>query len=216
MGDGTSTGGNGSGGTSSGGSGGIQSTGGAEGKRPPGECDNPATVSVDGQDTGLIRCDGRFLHRQAAGKCPSRVPRVGVSEGDPNLECESDVDCVAKPNGWCGRPPGQYFASVACQYGCETDADCAATELCACHESAPAGVCVPATCRTDDDCPGAALCTARLVSACGGDPEYSVAMEFGCQRPEEDCTASDECTATQYSLCVRGACMPGAGACGGV
>ncbi len=204
--------GGGSGGTAN--TGGAPSSGGTPGKRPPGECDKPTPVVVGGSDTGLVGCDGKFLHRKAAGKCPSRVPRPGVVAGDKTTECETDLDCLAKPYGWCGRPVGDHFAVVACQYGCETDADCGADQLCACHESAPAGVCVPASCKIDDDCPGAALCTARLVSSCGGDPQNSLAMAFGCQSAEDECSASDECDQTAHTLCVKGACIPGAGACG--
>ena len=72
----------------------------------------------------------------------------------------------------------------------------------------------PASCKIDDDCPGAALCTARLVSSCGGDPQNSLAMAFGCQSAEDECSASDECDQTAHTLCVKGACIPGAGACG--
>ena len=204
------------------GNGGTAGTGGTLGDagdmpvtRAPGECDNPTPVVVDGVDTGLVRCDGPFLQRSTAGVCPSRVPRVGVQEGDANTECREDTDCVARPHGWCGRPPGDFQASVACQYGCERDADCNPGELCACDDSVPAGVCVPATCATNDDCPPPALCTARQTSACGGNPERATTKEFACQRDEDDCTANDECSQASYTLCVRGACMPGAGACGG-
>lgn len=207
----------GSGGSAVGGSGGsnVGGTGGGVVNRALGECTQATPILVAGVDTGTVRCEGPFLQRVSAGTCPVRVPRAGVQDGDPNGECLEDSHCVARPLGWCGRPPGDWQASPACQYGCETDDDCAAGELCACHESTPAGVCVAATCKTSDDCPGAALCVGRSVSVCGDDPNSPVSKVFSCQQPDDECTARDECPQDSYVLCLRGACEPGAGACGG-
>jgi hypothetical protein len=77
------------------------------------------------------------------------------------------------------------FEGCGCVYGCETDADCGANEVCAC-----AGVagdwprCVPASCRTDADCEG--LCGfAAMGEACGG-----VRYELACLDTGSGCRTS--------------------------
>src|SRR5262249_30983309 len=97
----------------------------------------------------LIPCDG-FIPPPAAAACPSQLPPdvllPAVSAQD---ECHSDSDCTAGPNGWCVVTGfGSFGLNInRCAYGCVTDADCAANQICLC--GAVVGGCVASNCVSD-------------------------------------------------------------------
>jgi hypothetical protein len=159
---------------------------------------------------GYARCENGLVHRPAAGACPSVVPRPGpadsgsttASDGgmprfipSPTLECLRDSDCDAAPHGYCWVDVAQY-----CKYGCVTDDDCGADEVCLCGELT--GSCEPAAGRDDADCGTGPLCgTNTLDSFC----TYGLA----CQTPEDECAGDADCPAGQ--TCGRRPLEPGRG-----
>lgn len=159
---------------------------GAAGKVRP--CTNSQPVSGKAH---LEQCDEGFVHRTTPAQCQSQLPRpdactptVAGSES-----CSMDADCTEHPHGQCGIY-GQ-LTECACQYGCVTDADCAAGQLCEC--GSPVGACVQATCRTDADCAGGALCVQTSLQKCGP-------WGYACQTPNDACTEDADCDPGQ--LCA--------------
>jgi hypothetical protein len=121
--------------------------------------------------------------------------------------CDSAADCTAAPYGSCVVTDtddlyGTY--SCSCVYGCATDADCGAGEICACGgvgETARGGIrsrCVPATCQDTSSC-GDEFCALDVYDWCDAG-RTSVA----CTRPDDECTANRQCDAdpgSPYSYC---------------
>jgi hypothetical protein len=187
------------GGDESGGSGGTSgatSTGGSGGGVPQG------CVSARYYAPGIEECDGEFVHRKAMAACPlpERIEDSGSGGegGAPfNVLCDGDDDCTERANGYCIRSNHVPLSRVDCVYGCETDDDCGASEVCSCgtreHASTAAmvtlGQCVKSSCATDDDCSGGALCIATLSRGCG----YSWPGSFNCETPADECRGGDDC-----------------------
>ena len=161
-------------------------------------CNSP--TAYQGDASGLVSCEGGFVHRATAGKCAqtplsdNRYPNV-TAGGD---SCQGDSDCQATPNGRCyaSSPP-----LTRCISTCESDADCASGQICLCD--AAVNHCVSATCTSDADCGPGLLCT-NLLQHCGSD-----LGPFGCQKVDDQCTAhcpGGACSDTGGSrVCVEGA-----------
>jgi hypothetical protein len=158
-------------------------------------CESSKPLSLAGKPTGLERCSTGMLHRSSARTCPSLLPRKGdgadqlkrivprvyrlAPEERPEGSCLTDSECTQKPHGFCtySRPP--VFA--LCSYGCVSDDECAAGELCFCDD--PVGHCVPASCKVDADCQPPYVC--GNYEAVGA--ECGVAESFACQTPLDQC-----------------------------
>ncbi|AUX44528.1 hypothetical protein SOCE26_059920 [Sorangium cellulosum] len=173
------------------GSGGGTGSGGSTGTGPSETfdffCDDPEPVVIAGQNTGYVRCAGGWLHRAEVVACPSPLPRAETCEdplGDEG-NCKSDADCTDQPNGYCATsavgnaPPGCF-----CNYGCTTDADCGAGQICLCGD--PVGQCVISSCTSDADC-GRLLCSSYVLNpGCDG-------IGFACQTPADECAVDADC-----------------------
>jgi len=143
-------------------------------------CENPQDLQ-----NGFVQCKG-FVHRKESGTCASHVPRPEPQpEGFNVSACKFDADCVEHPYGWCtiGQTNDTY-----CNYGCVSDSDCAANQLCQCAE--PVGRCVPADCTSDADCASGFLC--RAYDSSGG----CELIHFTCQTPADSCSTDADCVMT--------------------
>ena len=167
------------------------------------DCESPAAYLGDA--SGLEAChNGAFVHRATAGTCDptplkedryARVPGSGM--------CSSDSECAGTQKGRCYMHGG---FGATCVSTCESDADCAADELCLCDPEV--NHCVNATCRSDADCGPGLLCT-NVKQACGTDLGI-----FRCQTEDDACTAtcpSGTCTLTSDAAGADRQCMPGTG-----
>lgn len=137
-------------------------------------------------NSGVVSCEGGFLHREQALECRPELLRVGSpgypQSPPPSSTCFSDADCRQLPDGYCV----QLGERLVCAYGCRQDSDCAANQLCLCTQGL-AGTCVAADCRTDADCPTGALCTGpRDLSGLVVRPE-SIPVHFACQSERDEC-----------------------------
>src|SRR6478736_93715 len=179
---GASAAGSNTGGASNGGSAPSAGSAGAAGPPPPPNqfpCKNPKD-----QGNGLIECDG-FVHRQAAVKCASHVPRADpLPNLNPNAACKYDAECTADLYGYCERSSTSPEFSY-CAYGCVDNSDCGPGELCDCTE--PVGRCVGAGCSTDADCASGYLC--KLHDQSGGCGSFA----FSCQSPLDTCGGDSDC-----------------------
>jgi hypothetical protein len=181
----------------SGGSGGASSggAGGSSGSSDAGSaaCKNPQPVLVNGVATGFVSCENGAFHREEKKECPTLLPRTmqcGTSPvGDAAIaggSCNTDADCTAQPNGHCELSAGiGPVQSCFCDYGCRTDADCGAGQICAC--TSPVGACVVAVCTVDSDCGAGLLCLSTSDGGCGN--------MFACQTKDDTCASNADCAA---------------------
>jgi len=154
------------------------------------------------------QCTNSFWHRPSPVTCnlPERSSEAAAGAGgeagsagagstapDPGSQCVVDTDCNAAPHGYCvygGNPP---FLAYFCHYSCESDADCADNQACACDTrfdiddtgvGAKLGQCVAADCRLDMDCEPGFACLASADGACGG---HSGPASYHCQSAADSC-----------------------------
>jgi len=167
-------------------------------------CKSPKDVlsAVDQQPTGFVSCaNGRYppIHRAQVKDCASGLPRTlqcigfgsGTDSGQQLGYCKSDSDCKAKPEGYCQTT--QRNATCSCYYGCKTDSDCPANNLCECGN--PTGTCVAEQCKSDADCGAGKLCLSANDGDCG--------TVFACQSPDDQCAGDLDCTKFPgYSQCT--------------
>ena len=187
---------------------------------PTPACDGTITEIVQAfvdppTPSGFVQCDGGIIHRPEPRECLSPVtPTSCPGDASPDSECLVDADCTEKPFGSCQvnmvfggiLAPGD---SCGCVYGCQTDGDCAADEVCRC---AGEGLglyteCVPATCITDADCPG---------ELCGFSPDICEPGVFSshCTTPADTCAGDGDCDSPPCSFaddlqawtCANAAC----------
>ncbi|HEY4160233.1 MAG TPA: hypothetical protein VGM29_19105, partial [Polyangiaceae bacterium] len=160
-------------------------------------CDNPSKVLLSGKDTGFVSCGAGVVHRASVVACPTLLPRadggscttgLGVA-GAPS--CTLDADCTEKPNGICERVVITHFPTCSCSYGCLSDQDCAAGEICECGD--PVGQCRATDCTTDASCPAGSLC-ASAVASFGGCSFYSGPRVFKCQASADTCLTDETCS----------------------
>jgi hypothetical protein len=144
-------------------------------------CDNPQPYAEGG---GYLVCEDKSLRVGERSACPTTLPRAMPTEPLFYEQCALDVDCTAAAHGFCAY--GQ------CQYGCVSDDECAADELCFC--GADVGQCLRAGCRSDADCPAAYPCTGNL-------PFGTTNASFQCQTPLDTCESDYDCPGPR-SHCV--------------
>lgn len=145
---------------------------------------------------GWYECDTGMKHRAKAKECASELPRKdAASTGDADSTCSSDADCSDEPNGYCA-PFHPYSTNFECHYGCITDDDCGANELCLC--GSPVGRCVATECHTDAECGERALCAMFDLKT----GESVDTFEISCQVPTHDqCGGAKDCGPDE--ICVN-------------
>jgi hypothetical protein len=150
-------------------------------------CSDSQPVLQEGQETGFETCSEGYQHRTTAVTCPSILPRTeacesGWPEGDT---CSTDADCTDQANGYCTAADNFGGGNCSCSYGCETDSDCGAGNICVC--GGIVGHCAKADCATDADCPGDNLCTTYVTEPGCGSTAYA------CQTAEDECASDADC-----------------------
>jgi hypothetical protein len=145
---------------------------------------------------GWYECDTGMKHRAKAKECPSELPRKEApSTDDADSTCHTDSDCTDSPNGYCA-PSYPYSTNFECQYGCITDNDCSADELCFCDS--PVGRCIPTECHIDAECGERALCAIYELKT----GESVNTFEISCQVPTHDqCGGDKDCASGE--ICVN-------------
>jgi hypothetical protein len=173
-------------------------------------CNGAIPVTIDGNPTGFVDCDGGWTYREAKSACPDKTPTTAVCGegfgGGVAGNCTTDADCADMPHGHCeaSNGPGLF---CGCIYGCVTDADCGAGSICEC--GIPVGRCTSAECTSDADC-GPGLCATYTSNpGCGG-------TAYACQSAEDECTGDGDCAGGMlctwtgtHRVCVVPACTIG-------
>lgn len=154
-------------------------------------CGGSTPIIARGEPSGIEQCaDNGLKHRPStAVQCTSGLPRTIVfePEGSFEVQCTSDLDCTDKPHGFCGYADGQV-PDLVCTYGCLTDTDCAADELCVCGENV--GQCVASSCKQDSDCGDGFMCAYWGETTGIGCP---VTPHYVCQTAEDECAVDEDC-----------------------
>ncbi len=194
--------------------------GGSPGPTVVATCAGSTPVTVGSADpdasevaTGLETCSDGVVHRPLPVTCPDNLAQradLVFTDGGDSSECTRDADCDARPFGRCiinGQLP-----EYVCDYGCVSDDDCGADQLCQC--GADIGTCVSAECQSAADCGDGLLCS-RWIDyvgiGCGEPPQ------FACQSPDDACGSDADCGDSSSCAVVDGSreCKPIPGvACG--
>jgi len=141
--------------------------------------------------SGFERCEDGTIHRVLPVDClaPATPSTCMDSSGGG---CQSDADCVAFPHGACHQDVSFGGAleggTCSCVYGCVSDSDCGAGEICRCAGDGLGWYteCVQGGCVEDSEC-GEFLC-ALSPDTCepGG-------FLTACHGPTDECYGNDTC-----------------------
>jgi hypothetical protein len=135
-----------------------------------------------------------------------------IPNHDPVTDfCQYDSDCTEMANGYCGSSAvsgGDIGVGRSCQYGCVSDDECGAGNICLCGD--PVGRCVEASCTSDQSCgPGLHCASYDPTSGCSF-------VAFACQTSADECVTPTDCTNEVCGLdqsgqraCVQGGCAIG-------
>jgi hypothetical protein len=152
-------------------------------------CNSPTAFSG-----GWVSCADGLLQRSDPAACTSRLPRPAPNlTGVPqdliaSLECTSDTDCNAAPNGYCAfEVPVRDLPH--CEYGCVNDSECPSGQICLC--GADIGRCAETDCVRGGDCPPAFACL-QTEDVCG-DPVVHCETPFDECRNDGDCSGGLSC-----------------------
>ncbi len=163
--------------------------------------------------SGYATCESGVTVRETVEQCSSSLPR---SEPQTSVlvmgGCMYDSECTAQAHGYCSVPSyigGDSSGGAFCNYGCTSDADCGAGNICVCGE--PAGHCAQASCRSDADCLAGFHCaTYDGSNGCN-------ILAYACQKPNDECLVNADCggmncqldAATGTRVCGGGGCAIG-------
>lgn len=190
--------------------------GGGQAPRRAGSCEDAIVILVNGAPTGMVKCLDGSLARVGPTQC--RLPDLSDRPACPPLgtaaagsRCAHDP-CFDGPHGRLHASVGPYPSGIACDYFCESDADCPGQTRCACDEQGY-GLCRFGGCTSAESCGSDETC--RLASnarAC--DPDD---LSLACVSADATCVVNAHCAATQQQCIDRGQgrrCAQGQGACG--
>jgi hypothetical protein len=147
----------------------------------------------DAADVGAADAPLRvpMYHRPDDSRCAApRQPGSCMSQGTGLLfTCSSDSECTdGGAEGRCTASSGGP-AGCWCTYDvCNTDGDCPAGNLCACHDSPYSyggNRCLPGNCRVDSDCGPHGYCSPS--ESCG------YAAGYYCHTPQDRCIDNADC-----------------------
>lgn len=184
--------------------------------------DDPACLDPEpildpaGDPTGVQRCADGSLRRFASVACQPLIDDGACPAADVG-GCDADADCTDGPHGRCVDAPwGRGAEPCICRYGCASDADCGAGEICLCPGVVDGSShCVPAGCTTGADCASGACLVNSTSDSCMEYPEVacldpgrdecrSHADCGGDGRPGPNCIRSDDLwTCQQTPICGR-------------
>lgn len=154
-------------------------------------CDNPVPIAQElepSAPSGFVRCENDAVHRVEPVAC--EVPVTPSSCEDNSAGgCAVDSDCTEAPFGSCQQSPALWEPErCTCVYGCRSDADCEAEQICRC---AGTGLglftqCISAGCASSADCDGGWCVLSPDACEPGG---YRVE----CLTPAAACFGTDNC-----------------------
>jgi hypothetical protein len=137
--------------------------------------------------SGFITCTGDgLIHRTEQVACIN--PQGTGTCNQPGGTCEDDLGCADQDYGRCNE---DLVGFCSCEYGCETDDDCANDQLCACAGVVGQhAICVQATCDSANACAEGELCALATDT---GICEEQLA-KIACIAPDAECHGNDDCS----------------------
>lgn len=168
-----------------------------DGEPPATLCEGSTPILQAGVEgsmpAGFEVCDNGVIHRPATTVCAqpaSTAPSCELEE----QSCTADAECTDGAFGRCIQYTDPFLGEdfCGCRYGCETDSDCDAGEVCACGAADIPGYpsqsqCIPAGC-TDD-----AACGETMCALGAADDGCSRWYEAECLDETSECMVDDEC-----------------------
>ncbi|WP_437743391.1 ferritin-like domain-containing protein [Sorangium sp. So ce1504] len=136
------------------------------------------------------------VHRATRVRCDATIDQRACSGTERTFQCRTDADCKEGPRGTCVSSFGQIGAYCGCEYSCESDAECGASEACVCKGTGALreqhSVCAKALCSVDADCPGSTCGLSAYFNGCWEQVTLACrTKEDTCLR-DADCRSSDE------------------------
>lgn len=153
---------------------------------PP--CLDPDPIlDPDGEPTGVERCADGTVRRAAVVECAPR-PAGEQCDGQGG-DCGEDADCTGRDHGRCVVSDDIFDSGCVCRFGCASDADCDADEVCLCAGVIDGGSrCAPASCVTGADCASGACLINSTTDDCYDYPQVA------CLDPQRDaCRSHADC-----------------------
>jgi hypothetical protein len=166
-------------------------------------CADPEPILQAGTaiESGFVRCADGFVHRAFSATCVAPALAGGCGPSGNTGRCVGDAACIEHPYGAC---VDTSTGGCECTYGCATDADCDAGEVCAC-----AGVvvgrarCIPAACSASSEC-GQGLCGLSIdVDPCGRSDG-----RLACHDDRQECRVDADCGPEEEILCDYASFQP--------
>ncbi|WP_044989886.1 hypothetical protein [Sorangium cellulosum] len=157
-----------------------------------GAADDPAAPAPRPQRSAgwMQEADGT-VHRASPVRCDATIAQRACAGTERSFQCRTDADCTDGPRGKCVSSFGQIGPYCGCEYACETDAECGASEVCVCKGTGALreehSVCAKALCAVDADCPG---------STCGLSAYFNGCWEqvtLACRTKDDACQSDADC-----------------------
>ncbi|WP_437813236.1 ferritin-like domain-containing protein [Sorangium sp. So ce1078] len=140
---------------------------------------------------GWVQEPDGTVHRASPVRCDATITQRACSGTERTFQCKTDADCRQGPRGKCVSAFGQIGAYCGCEYACESDAECGASEVCVCKGTGALreehSVCAKARCAVDADCPD---------STCGLSAYFNGCWEqvtLACRTKEDACRSDADC-----------------------
>lgn len=140
---------------------------------------------------GWVKERDGTVHRATRVRCDATIDQRACSGTERTFQCRTDADCKEGPRGKCVSSFGQIGAYCGCEYACESDAECGASEACVCKGTGALreqhSVCAKALCSVDADCPG---------NTCGLSAYFNGCWEqvtLACRTKEDTCRSDADC-----------------------
>ncbi|XXX76990.1 ferritin-like domain-containing protein [Sorangium sp. So ce134] len=140
---------------------------------------------------GWVQEPDGTVHRASPVRCDATIAQRACTGAERSFQCKTDADCKDGPRGKCVSAFGQIGAYCGCEYACETDAECGASEVCVCKGTGALreehSVCAKALCAVDADCPG---------STCGLSAYFNGCWELvtlACRTKDDACRSDADC-----------------------
>ncbi len=167
------------------------------GMAPDLACPGSTPVLFMDSPSGFSKCPDGTLHRVAQVACSTTIAAMECAGTETTLNCKTDADCIAAPNGKCITDQVVTAMGIAtqcgCSYACSTDDSCAQGKACLCFAGRDFyndqwSECVQALCRQGSDCASNECALAQIIDGCNSTDALA------CHTPSDACRTSTACS----------------------
>jgi hypothetical protein len=141
--------------------------------------------------TGWVKEANGSVHRASETKCDVTIHQPACGGTESRFFCKTNADCKDGPHGQCSTGMGQIGTYCACEYACETDAECGNGEACVCMGTGALredhSVCAKAECKFDADCGEGTCGLSAYHNGC------SETVTLACTTKDDACKSDKDC-----------------------